>query len=77
MAKGIHIPPLAAHEGSWVVTRYDGTVVGEFFTRRNVERFNPLTCRVETIGAYLARVNGEIKAASGDSRQKATVDDGK
>lgn len=62
MRNAIEIPALAHYEGSWVVTRKDGdTVVGEFFERSNVERFNPATCRVETIGQYLGRVNRAIR----------------
>ncbi len=54
----IVVPELAPHEGSWIVTRKaGGTVVGEFFDRAHVERFNGATCQVETIGTYLARVN--------------------
>ena len=56
------IPPLAPHEKSWVVSRLaTDEVLGEFFDRRLVEHFNPKTCRVETIGQYLARFNRQIK----------------
>lgn len=60
----IHVPPLEHGSGSWVVSRIaTHEVIGEFFNRRNVERFNPETCLVETIGQYLGRINAEIRGA--------------
>jgi hypothetical protein len=60
-----HVPPLEAHCGSWVVTRRaTGEVIGEFYDRRNVARFNPATCLIETAQQYLGRVNRAIKEAS-------------
>jgi hypothetical protein len=58
---GIHVPELDHFSGSWVVSRKDGTVVGEFYERSNVEKFNPETCVVETAYQYLTRINSEIK----------------
>ena len=62
MTNKIVIPELEPYCGSWVVSRIDdGSVIGEFYDRRNVEKFNPATCSVETTGQYLARVNREVK----------------
>lgn len=57
------LPALEHYCGSWIVTRRTGEVIGEFFDRRNVERFNPATCLIETAAQYLGRVNAEIRAA--------------
>jgi hypothetical protein len=54
------IPPLNAHEGSWVVTNPGGVVV-ELFERRNVERAVKAGWTVEPIGTYLGRINRGIK----------------
>jgi hypothetical protein len=52
------IPELERWCGSWVVSRKStGDVIGEFFDRRSVERFNPQTCIIETAQQYLARIN--------------------
>ena len=52
-----NIPELEPYCGSWVVTRKaTGKVIGEFFDRRNVEKFNPATCLVETTAQYLGRI---------------------
>lgn len=60
------IPELEPHCGSWVVTRKaTGEVLGEFFTRSNVEKFNPDTCVIETTAQYLGRVNTAIAKAEG------------
>ena len=60
-----HIPPLERHCGSWVVTVRDtGEVVGEFFDRRNVERFNPAKVVIETAYQYLVRLNKTIREKS-------------
>lgn len=54
----IHIAELEHVSGSWIITRInDGSVIGEFYERSNVEKFNPLTCRVETSLQYLSRIN--------------------
>lgn len=53
-----HIPPLEPHCGSWMVTRRaTGEVIGEFTNRREVARFNPAVCLVETTAQYLGRIN--------------------
>ena len=58
------VPELLPHEGSWVVSRRDtGEVVGEFFSRQQVEAFSPDRVIIEGAGRYLARLNSEIKAA--------------
>ena len=57
----IHIPALDHYSGSWIVSRNNGEVIGEFFSRRNVERFNGETCRVETAAQYLGRINSALK----------------
>ncbi len=60
-AKTDHIPALERHCGSWVVSRKDtGAVVGEFYDRRIVERFNPDKVTVETALKYLCRINAEF-----------------
>jgi len=58
----IKIPELESFCGSWVVSRKNGEVVGEFFERANVEKFNPATCYVETAYQYLCRINRSEKA---------------
>ena len=59
----IYIPPLEHGSNSWVVTRLaTGEVIGEFFDRRNVEKFSAATCRVETSGQYLGRLHHETLA---------------
>ena len=58
----IHIPELDHYSNSWIVTRTaGGAVIGEFHERSNVEKFNPVTCRVETAYQYLSRINGGVK----------------
>lgn len=58
------IPELEPHCGSWVVSRKaDGSVIGEFFERSNVERFNPETCLIETAAQYLGRLNQGLREA--------------
>lgn len=55
------IPELEHHCGSWVVSRKStGEVIGEFYERSNVEKFNPATCLIETALQYLYRLNREI-----------------
>lgn len=50
-----HIPPLEHHCNSWVVTRKaTGEVIGEFYNRRNVEKFNPEKVTIQTAAQYLA-----------------------
>jgi hypothetical protein len=61
----IYISDLEPHCASWIVSRKDGTLIGEFFDRRIVERFNPETCTVETAAQYLARINREIRKDKG------------
>lgn len=57
----IFIPELDHFSGSWIVTRKnDGSVVGEFYERDNVEKFNPDTCQVETAYQYHCRINRKI-----------------
>ncbi len=54
--------------GSWVVTRRsDGHVIGEFFDRKNVNKFDPKKVRIETAAEYLGRINAAIKARGGRS----------
>jgi hypothetical protein len=62
MTNEIRIPELESFCGSWVVSRKaDSTVIGEFFERYNVEKFNSATCTVETGYQYLTRINREVK----------------
>ncbi len=57
------IPELEHGSGSWVATRKStGEVIGEFYVRDNVEKFNPRTVLVETILQYLVRINAAVKA---------------
>jgi hypothetical protein len=61
--KLIHVPNLEHISGSWIVTRIaDDSVIGEFYNRSNVSRFNPITCRVETAFQYLTRISRLIKS---------------
>ncbi|ASA22727.1 hypothetical protein [Paenibacillus donghaensis] len=60
MSEKIHIPELNRYSGSWVVSRKDGFVIGEFYERSNVERFNSEKCFVETVFQYLTRINKTI-----------------
>lgn len=54
----MNVPELEHHCGSWVVTRRStGEVIGEFFVRANVGRFDPEKVLIETAVQYLARVN--------------------
>lgn len=56
------LPELDRYSGSWIVTRIkDGSVIGEFYERSNVEKFNPETCIIETAYQYLCRINREIR----------------
>ncbi len=59
-------PPIPALEpwcGSWIVVRRaTGEVIGEFFDRAAVERFNPATCEVRTAQQHLAAVNRALTA---------------
>ena len=60
------IPKLEQHCGSWIITRKrDAAVIGEFFDRRTVERFNPDTCLIETAAQYLGRINSHHRALRG------------
>lgn len=59
----IYILSLEPWCGSWIVSRKNGEVIGEFFERSNVEKFNPETCFVETTAQYLGRINQEIAKA--------------
>lgn len=56
-----HIPELDHYSGSWVVSSKDGSIIGEFYERSNVEKFNPETCIIETSLQYLQRVNRDIE----------------
>ena len=54
--------PSDAYSGSWIITRRKtGEVIGEFFNKKEVERFDPKTCLIETAGQYLGRLNRDIK----------------
>ena len=54
-------PDLAPHEGSWVITNVHDKQV-ETFSRATADYCAQLGLRVETIGAYLGRLNRELKA---------------
>lgn len=59
------IPPLERHCGSWILTRKaTGEVIGEFFDRRSVERFDPAKVLIETAHQYLVRLNRETRPDS-------------
>ena len=52
-----HIPALPHHCNSWVVTRRsDGQVIGEFYNRKNIERFNPEKVLIQTTLEYLSKL---------------------
>lgn len=58
------VPELKHGCNSWVATRKGtGEVIGEFFVRTNVEKFNPETVLVETTADYLYRYNAEVRRA--------------
>ena len=58
------VPELKHGCKSWVATRKaTGEVIGEFFVRASVEKFNPKTVLVETTADYLARYNVEVRRA--------------
>lgn len=58
----LHIPELDHFSRAWIVTRkVDNSLIGEFYERSNVEKFNFVTCRVETSMEYLTRINREIR----------------
>jgi len=51
---------------SWIITRIKtGEVIGEFYDYKNVLKFNPETCLIETAYDYLCRINDEIKRKAG------------
>ena len=53
-----HIPALPHHCNSWTVVRKaDGQVIGEFWNRSSVERFNPEKVRILPTCDYLASLN--------------------
>lgn len=65
MKNSLHIPPLNdGFSGSWIVSRKNGEVIGEFYNKKNVEKFNGQTCIVETALQYLQRINKQIAAES-------------
>lgn len=50
-----HIPTLEHHCNSWIVIRKaTGEVIGEFYERANVEKFNPEKVVIQTAAQYLA-----------------------
>lgn len=56
----IHIPALERGCNSWIlIDKRDGKVIGEFYNRSTVERFNPEVVLIETAYQYLVRLNGE------------------
>jgi len=40
-------------------------VIGEFYERANVQKFNPATCAVETAAQYLGRINSNLRNNKG------------
>lgn len=54
----IHIPPLDGTCNSWILTdKRDGKVIGEFWNKNTVARFNPEVVLIETASEYLAKFN--------------------
>ena len=52
------IPPLEPGCGSWVASRIaTGEVIGEFYSKKLLARFNPATVKIETAMQYLKRLN--------------------
>lgn len=59
------IPSLENHCGSWIITRRaTGAVIGEFYERSTVMRFNPETCLIETTAQYLGRLNSASQGST-------------
>jgi hypothetical protein len=56
-------PELSEHEGSWVVTLKNG-FPHKTFARDVADRCAKAGLRVETISAYLARINAAARTAS-------------
>jgi hypothetical protein len=54
------LPRLSSREGSWVGTSPAGEV-REFYSRQKAERALNAGWRLETIGAYLGRVNRTVR----------------
>ena len=58
------VPELKHGCNSWVASRKEtGEVIGEFFERKSVEKFNPEKVLIETTADYLARYNAEVRRA--------------
>jgi hypothetical protein len=58
--KNTRLPALRAREGSWVVTSPQGEV-RELFDETNAAKALDAGWNVETIGEYLARINGGMR----------------
>lgn len=58
----IEVPPLPHGCGSWIVRRKrDKGVIGEFYKKENVEKFNGETCEAISSLEYLYELNEKIK----------------
>lgn len=56
---------------SWIVTRKDtGEVVGEFFRKNLVDRFDKNKVIVETSHEYLTRINADISSKRNGKYEK-------
>jgi hypothetical protein len=56
-----HIPLLPHNCNSWIVTRKDnGKVIGEFYSLRNVKKFDSSKVVVTTAYEYLVTLNRKI-----------------
>lgn len=52
------IPELEHYCNSWIVTRkVSGEVIGEFYNRVSLDRFNPEKVLIQTAAQYLATYN--------------------
>lgn len=61
----IHIPELESFCGSWIVIRKNNNeIIGEFFDRKNLEKFNPEKAIIKTSYQHLVDVNKTIKNQS-------------
>jgi hypothetical protein len=67
---GRAIPPLDGRCNSWILTdKRDGKVIGEFYKRSSVEKFNPDVVLIETAADYLARFNMKVSALTEKSEE--------
>ncbi len=71
------MPELEHHSGSWIVVRRaTGEVIGEFFDKRSLEKFNPKTVEIMTAAKYLSGLNkNPVPASRLAGQSRADLDD--